>query len=398
MNSGPDGQVTRRTFLVNAACGVAAGGLAAWVEAAQSPATRPAKPLLPYGEFGRSRYPATLVSFGAILISERQGTRVLKAAIDSGVNLVHSSASYVNGKSIVAVGDLFKAERAYRDKVFLVLKSYTPEKESEIDDMFRILGTDHADAICTELHSAAPARLDAIRKQQDSLKKKGKLRHTGFVCHGDMNGVMRMVLEKAPDYFDVTLMSMSMVPVPGGRSEKADAKTQEFLKNLRELKAKGVGVMAMKSGARKAVEKGAGVFQPHVKALLDAGADTVLTSINTLEQVEMVKSLQLRSTAPTAEERKAAAEFHESRFGACLMCGDCAKACPAGVPVNDLMRVRLYHDEYGWRDHARAEFAALGPGVVSRLDRCGDCTRCADACPVGLANARTVRRVAALFA
>ena len=43
-------------------------------------------------------------------------------------------------------------------------------------------------------------------------------------------------------------------------------------------------------------------------------------------------------------------------FG-CRMCGNCGKTCPKGLPVAELMRVRMYHDEDGLPDHARDEFA-----------------------------------------
>ncbi|MGB9624082.1 MAG: aldo/keto reductase [Phycisphaerae bacterium] len=401
MKDARDLHVTRREFLRNTACGAAATGIGALAVSAfgvEKPPEKATKPLLPHGVLGRTKYPVTRVSFGAIRISEKQGTRILKAAIDRGINLVHTSKSYVNGRSIVAVGDLFKADKGYRDKVFLCLKSYTPEKEAEVDEMLTILGTDHVDGLFTELHKPDPRRLEAIQKQQDDLKKKGKLRHTGFVCHGDMTGVMAMVLEKAPAYFDATLLSLAPVGGGRGRQRGPEQKSEAFLRNLQAMRKNGVGILSMKSGAQSAVEKGVSVFQPHVKAMLEAGADSVLTSINSLEQVETVKALDLKDIRPSAAEKHAAAEFFDGRSGACLMCAECAKACPNGVPVNDLMRVRMYHEEYGWPDHARSEFRALGERVAALTARCGDCTACAAACPVKLANAANVRRIAAMFA
>jgi predicted aldo/keto reductase-like oxidoreductase len=401
MTDTPNHKVTRREFLRGTACGAAAtglGALAANAFGANAPTARVPKPLLPSGVLGRTKYPVTLISYGAILISEKQGTRFLKAAIDAGMNLVHTSSSYVNGKSIVSVGELFKADKSYRDKAFLCLKSLERENEPEIDKMLTILGTDRVDGLFSELQRPDLRRLETVQKLQDALKKKGKLRHSGFVCHGDMNGVIEMVVEKAPEYFDATLMSMSMAPLPGNKKGKADAGGERFIKNLRALRDKGVGILSMKSGARQAVEKGKKVFQPHVKALLGLGVDSVLTSINSFEQVETATTLDLRDIRPSPSEKQAAAEFHESRSGACLMCANCAKACPNGVPVNDLMRIRMYHDEYGWPDHARAEFHALGEGIAALTARCGDCTICAQACPVKLASAQNVRRVASLFA
>ena len=402
--------LTRREFIRAAGGSAAVVGMGALTGVAPGQVqTRPAdrskgkpkypKPVLPYGMLGRTEYPVTLISFGAILIREKLGTRVVKAGIDRGINLLHTSASYTKGNSIQAIGELFKAEKGYRDKVFLCLKSYHPEKESEIDEMLAALSTDHVDAIFTEFHEGRPERLEALQAQQDKLKKKGKIRHTGFVCHGDMNGVMELILAKAPEYFDVTLMSMSMLPPPEKRKPgAAEDAGQRFLKNLKALRGKGVGILAMKSGARSAVTKGAEVFLPHARNVLEGGADSVLASMDTFDQVEMVKGLDLRSPHATPKDKKAEADFQRSRGDVCLMCGDCTKACPHGIPVSDLMRVRMYHQEYGWADHARAELATLGVEAGTLASVCAGCIACSRACPVNLASARTVHGVAGLLA
>ncbi len=393
--------VSRRDFLRTTTCGaaavgfgpLAAGSLAA--PAASQPATTFKKPPLPYGKLGRTGLPVTLISFGAIRISERLGTRITKALIDSGVNLVHTSASYVGGRSILAIADLFKAEKSYRDKVFLCLKSFNPDSEREIDEMLKTLGTDHTDALLTTFEKADPRRLEALQKQQEMLIKKGKLKHTGFVCHGDMHGVMELTIEKAPKFFEVALLAMRMLPL--GKDKMSDDSAR-FVKNLKVFRENGVGILSMKSGAKSAVTEGAGVFQPHAKAVLEAGCDSVLTSVNSFEQIDMIKTLDLKSQHMTADEKKAAADFFESRPQACLMCANCRKVCPQGLPVNDLMRVRMYNDEYGWADHARSEFGMLGLDAKRLASACGDCTTCTQVCPIGLAGAGTVRHVAEMFA
>ena len=129
--------VSRRDFLRVTTCGAAAAGLGAMTSSAHAesatskPATAFKKPPLPYGKLGRTGYPVTLLSFGAIRISEKLGTRILRAGVDAGVNLVHTSTVYGGGKSILAVADFLKADKSYRDKVFLCVKSFKPETEQE---------------------------------------------------------------------------------------------------------------------------------------------------------------------------------------------------------------------------------------------------------------------------
>ncbi|MHC4445395.1 MAG: aldo/keto reductase [Planctomycetota bacterium] len=390
--------LTRRAFLQTTGYGAAAVGMGGLKPSTQvSPGIKYKKPKLPAGVLGRTKYPATLISFGAILIAEKLGTRILKAVIDQGVNLIHTSKSYKGGKSIEAVGRLFKADKSYREKVFLCLKSFYPEKESEVDELFKILDINHTEVVITEFHKASESRLEAIQAQQENLKKKGKVRYTGFVCHTEMHGVLELILEKAPNYFDVALLAMSMAATPGNPKGKADAEGKRFLKNVKALREKGVGILSMKSGAQEAVTKGARLFQAHAKAILAAGADSVLTSMNTFGQVDMIKKLDLKNPHLTPGERKVAEAFHGSRSDACLMCGQCEGVCPQGLPVSDLMRVRMYHEEYGWPDHARSEFGLLGIDAGHLADACGDCSVCTRVCPVGLAGSRTVREVAWLF-
>lgn len=392
--------VSRRDFLRTTTCGAAAVGLGAMAAGtlAASTASQPArtfkKPSLPYGKLGRTDFPVTLISFGAIRIAERLGTRIAKGVIDAGVNLIHTSSSYMGGNSIAAIADLFKANKSYREKVFLCLKSFNPDSEKEIDEMLKTLGTDHTDALLTTFENADPRRLEAIQKQQESLIKKGKLRHTGFVCHGDMHGVMELTIEKAPRFFEVALLAMRMLPL--GKSSISD-ESKRFLKNLKTFRDNGVGILSMKSGAKSAVEQGADVFLPHAKAVLEAGCDSVLTSVNRFDQIDMIKTLDLRSRHMTEDEKKAAAEFLDGRRQACLMCARCRKVCPQGLPVSDLMRIRMYNDEYGWPDHAGNEFARLGLDANRLASACGDCTACAQACPIGLAGAEAVRHVAEMF-
>jgi len=396
-------QVTRREFLRASTCGAAVAGVGAFNPAAtgSSPQTQPkaAKPLLPAGILGRTKYPVTLLSFGGILLREGLGTRVLKLGIDRGVNLVHTSETYGGGASIRAVGGLFKTDKRYRDKVFLCLKGRTPPKEAEIDGMLKVLGTDHADVVLTTLHTPVPGRLEDIQSRQDKLKRKGKVRYKGFVCHVDMNGAIELVLDKAPDYFDVALIAMRMVPVPGNpEPDVGGDASKRFLKNLKALREKGVGILSMKSGAQGALRKGARFFQAHAKVVLQAGADSVLTSFNTFEQIDMIKALDLKSPHLTPAERKAAVELRRNQAQACLMCGNCTKVCPQGLPISDLMRCRMYHEEYGWHEHARAEYGALGVDWERAVRYCANCSACADVCPVGLAGPETIAQVASQFA
>jgi predicted aldo/keto reductase-like oxidoreductase len=64
-------------------------------------------------------------------------------------------------------------------------------------------------------------------------------------------------------------------------------------------------------------------------------------------------------------------------------CHDCESACPYGVPIADVLRTRMYAQDYGDLKLARSEYARLGAGASA----CLTCAHqvCADACTHGLA-------------
>jgi predicted aldo/keto reductase-like oxidoreductase len=76
------------------------------------------------------------------------------------------------------------------------------------------------------------------------------------------------------------------------------------------------------------------------------------------------------------------------RFG----CDVCQSACPAGVSIADVLRVRMYAEDYGDAAMARDEYWRMGEPATA----CLSCATqaCAAACPYGLAIPELTRSVA----
>lgn len=395
-NESVHAEVSRRGFLRTAAAGAAVvsvlpGTLLAEEASSTQPTTKPAK--LATGVLGKTGYSATRVSFGAIKIAPPHGSRLLKQGMDDGINLVHTALGYMRGRSCAAIGGLLKEHPEYREKMFLCFKYGGPDKGRQLEQGLKVLHTDHADILMPTLHKPDPVRLADIVAFQDELVKAGKIRFKGFTCHGQMNEVLELVLKEAPDAFDGALLSLTMV-MPTDKQEGL-AERQRFAANLKALRGHKVGIISMKTGAADAVHQGQAVFEPHVKAAVKGGADTVLTTISTFGQLETTKQLDLSSLAMSWRQQwLTAALCSES----CLMCGRCSRACPNDVPVNDLMRVASYlARRTDWAEHAADEFASLKVDAARIAATCGDCTTCSKACPVGLASGRAVRTIVDRF-
>lgn len=408
MHDGMNTDVSRRGFLHGAAAvgaGAMAGGLTGQAFGAEGK--------LPTKVLGRTKLPVTKVSYGSLHTSGGQGGQVLKLTIRSGVNMVHNSSTYRGGNAIRAMGDVFKKNKGMRDKLVLCLKGKLKDLEGELDTMLKDLHTDHCEVYLPTLHEPDEGRLNELMTLQDKLKKQGKIRFTGFVCHGALNNVFEMVLNKAPKYFDAALLTTSPILaakfdpastpdyIKDGKLAEMQAEAKRYVENLTKLKKNGLGVISMKSYAREAMAKslkdGDKSFQAHCKALLDGGADTVLFTFGSLQQAYYLNKLNLAGGLTEPEERLARSFYHSHVAGACMMCGKCTRACPNGVPVSDLMRIRMYHEEHHDCGYAAENYGDLTGGLKELASRCGSCTACADACPVGLACAEKVRHITSLY-
>jgi Fe-S-cluster-containing dehydrogenase component len=71
-------------------------------------------------------------------------------------------------------------------------------------------------------------------------------------------------------------------------------------------------------------------------------------------------------------------------------CDACADACPHGVAIPDLMRARMYAEDYGDAELARGALAEALPGASPCLSCDG--SPCAGACPHGLPLGELARR------
>ena len=160
---------------------------------------------------------------------------------------------------------------------------------------------------------------------------------------------------------------------------------------LAKARAKGVGTIAMKTlrGARlndmRPYEVGGATFaQAAMRWVLAGGhVDALVVSMEDRAQVDEYLAASGWKQPDAADTRLL--ERYEARNGATQCrygCSDCLAACPAGVPISDVLRTRMYAEDYGNRAFASSEYAALGAGASA----CLSCAHraCTGACPFGL--------------
>jgi ferredoxin len=62
-------------------------------------------------------------------------------------------------------------------------------------------------------------------------------------------------------------------------------------------------------------------------------------------------------------------------------CGACLESCPEGVPIHDVLRHRMYFEDYGWEKEGMRLYSQLGVNAAA----CSGCAApCMGSCPVGI--------------
>ncbi len=351
-------QVSRREFLrrSTAAAAAAALGSAAVLPlaAAESPLTVNG---LPASILGRTGLKVTKISLGGAIATD---PRLLLHLIDQGINLVHTAPNYENGRSIEAFGKAFKV-KGYRNKVVLALKE-TPDK---IDACLKALNTDHVDIVVPPLTSLEEISNPSIPESFRKAKEAGKIRFLGWAGHANTTEMFEKAI--ALGWFDVTLMSYANIKDPA------------FLATARKANQAGIGIFTMKGLPKRNADGSdpelAGTVATLCKAMLEEQyAHSVLASMSTFQSVDffrglMEKNFGLRNRV--LEDRYWAMQTGQY----CAMCGSCEKVCPEARQYVRAIRYRMYEQDYGLKEYARAQYAALGeaarnpdPAKVARCE------------------------------
>ncbi|WP_394850010.1 aldo/keto reductase [Pendulispora brunnea] len=209
-------------------------------------ATSSAMPMRPLGKTGVS---VSIVGIGGFHIgepSEQEGIRIVRTALDRGINFLDNCWDYNDGKSEERMGKALRD--GYRDKAFLMTKLDGRTKQSaqeQLEQSLRRLGTDRIDLVQIHevIRDSDPDRCFAAGGCVEALveaKKAGKIRFIGFTGHKHPN--IHLAMLRAADThgfaFDTVQMPLNVM----------DAHFRSFEHNvLPVLVEKRIGVLGMKS-------------------------------------------------------------------------------------------------------------------------------------------------------
>src|SRR5712671_3478558 len=181
---------------------------------------------------------------GLPTVGEQLSLRIVRTAIDRGVNFMDHSWDYNGGASEIRVGKALRD--GYRDKVFLMTKIDGRSKREatrQLDESLRRLQTDRIDLVQHHevIRFEDPDRVFDPEGANAALleaRQAGKLRYIGFTGHKDPH-VHLYMLEVARSHgftFDTAQMPLNVM----------DAHYRSFEKLVvPELVRQGIGVLGM---------------------------------------------------------------------------------------------------------------------------------------------------------
>jgi aryl-alcohol dehydrogenase-like predicted oxidoreductase len=214
---------------------------------------------MPYRVLGRTGERVSAIGLGGWHLSlkhveEPLSIRIIRTAIDHGINFLDNSWDYNEGKSELRMGKALKG--SYREKVFLMTKIDGRSKKEaarQLDESLRRLQTDRIDLVQHHeiLRYEDPHRIfdeEGANAALVEARQAGKLRYIGFTGHKDPHIHLHM-LEVARENgftFDTVQMPLNVM----------DAHYRSFAKLvLPELVKQQIGVLGMKPMANGIILK-----------------------------------------------------------------------------------------------------------------------------------------------
>ena len=345
----------------------------------------------------------SLLGFGAMRlpvkadesVDEAEAIRMVRHAIDSGVNYVDTAFPYHGGKSEVVIGKALKD--GYREKVFLAdkLPVWFVKEEADVRKLFeKQLGRLDDDFIdyylihCLDVDNWKITKDNNVIPELEKLKAEGKIGKIGFSFHDHYE-----LFEEIIDYYPWDFCQIQLNYV--------DTEFQAGLKGLKYAASKNIPVVIMEPLKGGRITDAVPPVIREVWDLAPVKRDpvewafkwvaafpevlTVLSGMSSMQQLE--QNLELFSRDDIAEIsdeemaviEKAAALYRELIKYPCTECKYCMP-CPSGVAIPRI--IRFLNDWLAYEQNPKLKEEYLSwMAPEEHASNCVKCGKCEEACP-----------------
>jgi len=376
-----------------------------------------------YRRFGKLDWEGSVLGFGVMRlpltdsdpanVDEPESSRMLRYAIDHGVNYLDTAYPYHSGQSERIVGRVLLD--GYRDKVKVATKLPVGLVESA-SDFDRFLN-EQLERLQTKIdfyllhglnrHNWPKVRDLGVLDWAESAMVDGRFNHLGFSFHDELD-VFKEIVD-AYDNWTLSLLQCNYMYV----DYQAGRRGLEYAAN------KGLAVVVMgplRGGqlAKKPPEQVAKIWAsaaqkrtPAERGLLwvwnHPEVSVALSGMSTMEQVVENVAIADRSGPGklTADELtlfdRAREAYHSLIPIPCTSCGYCMP-CPNGVGIPGIFHI--YNEAIMYDDLGTGRFRYCGPNGLKeeqRADLCTECGECLAACPQEIAIPEWLQKAHALL-
>jgi len=365
-----------------------------------------------YRKFGRLNWKGSALGFGAMRlpttdndqahVDEAEAIRMIRYAIDHGVNYLDTAYLYHMGNSERTVAKALKD--GYRQKMRLATKlpARMIEKAADFDRIFNEqmekLQVDKIDYYL--LHGLNNQSWPKVRDLgviawAEQQMAKGRFGRLGFSFHDDLKMFKEIV-----DSYDNWVLSqvqynfMDVKVEPGRQAGRA---------GVEYAASKGLAVVVMEplrggllakdpppavAEAWEGAPPGVSRVELALKWLWDQPeVSVVLSGMSMMNQVEENVTFAARSAVRSLkdDERKLFDRVRQAYLSLtpipCTRCGYC-QPCPNGVNIPDIFQLYNETTMYADANIGRFRYASpMGMPAAQRADQCKECGECLDACP-----------------
>ena len=238
---------------------------------------------------------------GKANLSDKAAIRIIRTAIDAGMNFMDNSWDYNHGESERRLGKALKD--GYRARAFVMTKVDGRSKKAaatQFDESLRRLQMEQVDLL--QHHEiiryedvdrifAAGGAMEAFLE----ARQQGKLRYIGFTGHKDPHVHLYMLEQARQHAFTFDTVQMPLNPL--------DAHFRSFEKNvLPVLVQENIGVLGMKSlGSGVLLKTGAVTAPECLRYAMSLPTSTVITGIDSMEILNQALEV-IRNFTPMNEE------------------------------------------------------------------------------------------------
>jgi predicted aldo/keto reductase-like oxidoreductase len=310
--------------------------------------------------------------------------------LERGGNFVATSAGYHDTEEILG-----RALKGRRKDVLLFTASGRRDARDVVAECERSLKRFQTDVL--DGYFAHGGWSDGFHEAAQQLKEQGKIRFVGLSCHVPAQHRTRV----EAGLLDFLLQPYNYLNLAKWTEKTDRVGTEELFELCRK---KGVGVMAIKPMTGHFIPNWAKKTEdPLVARVLDElkqlgtknlyqaflmwvlrnpNVSCAIVGMNTPQDV--VEDCEAVSGKLTSLHHRLLEQYAAAATGDyCRLCETCLSACPVGVRIPDILRFRMYYQNYGHCEDARELYAAL-PGP-QRATACTQCGLCQEACPSRLA-------------